>query len=284
MNSVPITITRIVRRMRGPSQSHLVQGDDGQFYVAKFAGNPQGTRSLVNELISYQLMRRLGVSTPCLRILNLPLSLVNEDLCFRVGTRLIPPEGPVHLGSQCPVDPEVTAIWDFLPAKLFPRVVNLSQFATILVFDTWVCRTAPRQAIFVRQPSVSGEQHFKAHFIGHTTSFGGCQWRLGGDTIHGAYFQPGIYSLFDMSTPVETTVCLLEAITEATLLATLVGVPPSWFLPGDREAIRALFGQLHERRPKMRSILANDIDSPDHRVSRGGHHFNCEYKRVAGTI
>jgi hypothetical protein len=270
--------------MRGPSQSHLVQGDDGQCYVAKFAGNPRGTRTLVNEMISYQLMTHLGVSTPCLRILNLPLSLVNEDMCFRVGTRLIPPEGTVHLGSQCPVDPKVTAIWDFLPSKFFSRVVNLSEFAAMLVFDTWVCRTAPRQAIFARQQSVIGKQNFKAHFIGHATSFGGRQWRVGGDAIHGAYFQSGIYLLLDMSTLIETTMCRLEAITEAALLATLDGVPTAWFLPGDREAVRCLFGQLQERRPNMRSILGSDIDPPDHHVSRGGHHFHCEYKGSAGTM
>jgi hypothetical protein len=268
MKSVPATITSIVRRMRGPSQAHLVHGDDGHCYVAKFAGNPQGTRTMVNEWIAYELLTRvLGVSTPLLRILSLPPSLLNEDLCFRVGTRLIPPEGVVHLGSQCPVDPEETAIWDFLPSKFFVRVLNLSEFAAMLVFDTWVCRTAPRQAIFVTQRSAFGEQTFKAHFIGHATSFGGRHWKLGENAIHGAYFQAGIYSLLDMSVLVEKTVCRLEAITEAALFATLDGVPPAWFLPGDGEDMRTLLGELRERQPKMRSILAHHIQAPDKCVS-----------------
>jgi hypothetical protein len=261
MNSVPVTISSIVRQMRGPSQTHLVRGNDGHCYVAKFAGNPQGTRTLANELIAYQLLTSLGVSTPCLRILSLPISHLSEEFCFRAGNRLNPPEGTVHLGSQCPVDPAETAIWDFLPSKFFSKVVNLSDFAAMLVFDTWVCRTAPRQAIFVRQQSVIGEQSFKAYFIGHATSFGGSQWKLGGDVIHGAYFQPSIYSLLDMSTLLEKALCRLEALTEADLLATLDGVPPAWLVPGDLEAVRALFGQLQERRLRMRSILSNDIDS-----------------------
>jgi len=284
MNSVPVTIKQIVRRMRGPSQAHLVRGNDSHCYVAKFAGNPQGTRTLVNELITYQLLTSLGVSTPRLRILKLPPSLLTDDLSFRVGTRLTAPDGTVHLGSQCPVDPEQTAIWDFLPSKFFSKVVNLPEFAAMLVFDTWVCRTAHRQAIFVRHQGVSGEQQFKAYFIGHTTSFGGCHWRLGEDAVHGAYFQSGIYSLLDMSALVEKALCRLEAITEAALLATLDGVPAAWFLAGDREAVLALFGKLQERRLKIRSIFSNAIASSDHQNPRGGHQFNCEYKRAAGTV
>jgi hypothetical protein len=50
------------------------------------------------------------------------------------------------LGSECPVNPENTAIFDFLPAKLLPQVVNLPDFAKAFVLDKWPYQTDRRQA------------------------------------------------------------------------------------------------------------------------------------------
>jgi hypothetical protein len=52
MKQAPIKITSLIRRMCGGSQAQLVQGDDGHSYVCKFVGNPQGTRTLINEWIA----------------------------------------------------------------------------------------------------------------------------------------------------------------------------------------------------------------------------------------
>ena len=61
--------------MRGGSQAHLVEAEDGCFFVAKFAGNPQGNRTLINEWITGQLMNQVGICTPVIRILQLPEEL-----------------------------------------------------------------------------------------------------------------------------------------------------------------------------------------------------------------
>src|SRR3954470_380979 len=71
MDHEPVEIIQTIRRMRGNSQAHLVEGSDGHFYVAKFMGNPQGTRTLINEWFTHQLFRQFGISTPSLRVLRL---------------------------------------------------------------------------------------------------------------------------------------------------------------------------------------------------------------------
>ena len=38
--------------MRGGAQSHLIEADDGRFYIVKFQNNPQHRRILVNEWIA----------------------------------------------------------------------------------------------------------------------------------------------------------------------------------------------------------------------------------------
>jgi hypothetical protein len=71
MHCETVDINRAIRRMRGRSQAYLVEGNDGRFYVAKFAGNPQGNRTLINEWITAHLLKRLDVSTPLLIVLRL---------------------------------------------------------------------------------------------------------------------------------------------------------------------------------------------------------------------
>ena len=48
---MPLTAVRHVRKMRGGAQAHLLEADDGHWYVVKFRNNPQHRRILVNELL-----------------------------------------------------------------------------------------------------------------------------------------------------------------------------------------------------------------------------------------
>ena len=48
---MPLTAVRHVRKMRGGAQAHLLEADDGHWYVVKFRNNPQHRRVLVNEAI-----------------------------------------------------------------------------------------------------------------------------------------------------------------------------------------------------------------------------------------
>lgn len=263
MNSERVAIARIGRRMRGGSQARLVLGDDNHWYVAKFAGNPQGTRTLVNEWVAYQLLKQLGVSTPKLQILHLTEELRSEDLYFEVGASKTPPQGTIHLGSQSPVDPETTSIFDFLPGKLLPKIVNLADFPAMFVFDQWVGQTDARQAIFVRDRSVGVDAGFRAYFIDHAKSFDGAEWRIRDAPRHGVYFRPEVYSQVDLNSLVENNLRLLEAITETSLRTAMDGVPSAWLAPGDRQSLAALLDSLQRRQPQMRSIVARHLAALD---------------------
>ena len=59
---MPLTACRHVRKMRGGAQSHLLEADDGNFYIVKFRNNPQHRRILVNELVSVVFLNYLQVS------------------------------------------------------------------------------------------------------------------------------------------------------------------------------------------------------------------------------
>ena len=43
-----VNAKRFVRKMRGSAQAHLLECDDGSFYVVKFSNNPQGGRRVLD--------------------------------------------------------------------------------------------------------------------------------------------------------------------------------------------------------------------------------------------
>jgi hypothetical protein len=175
MNSEPVELVRVIRRMRGGSQAHLVEGNDGHFYVAKFKGNPQGNRTLINEWFAHELFRWFGISTPPLRVLRLTKAVqaISEDLVFQLGKTQVAVEPGLHLGSQCPVNPATTAIFDFLPRRILGGVTNLEDFGKALVLDQFLGQADARQAIFIRERSGKGTLHYRAYLIDHGWMFGG---------------------------------------------------------------------------------------------------------------
>jgi hypothetical protein len=260
MNPAPVKISRIIRRLSGGSQAQLVQGGDGHFYATKLAGNPQGNRTLINEWVAYRLLSRLDVTTPPLRILELPSSLPpHDDLNFVVGNGRVAPEGVLHLGSQCPVNPEKTAIFDFMPDRLLSNVHNLAEFATMYVFDQWLGQGDLRQAIFVRDKSVAAGPNLKAYFIDHGQAFNGAHWELREMPLRGIAFQSCVYSMLDMNTLVEKAIGQIERLEEQTLFAAMEGVPSRWFAPWDREYLHALLVKLQRRQANLRPIMQRHL-------------------------
>jgi hypothetical protein len=61
---MPVDARRLIRKMRGGAQTHLVEAGDGNFYVVKFLNNPQHRRILVNELIGSVFLRYLVFQPP----------------------------------------------------------------------------------------------------------------------------------------------------------------------------------------------------------------------------
>lgn len=72
------------RKMPGGSQSHLMRCSDGDFYVVKFPNNPQGNRTLTNELVCANLATALNPPVPSSKIIRVdresiaPLKITTE--------------------------------------------------------------------------------------------------------------------------------------------------------------------------------------------------------------
>src|SRR5271165_318705 len=117
---MPVNARRLIRKLRGGAQSHLIECDDGGFYVVKFVNNPQHRRILVNEWIASVFLRYLEISTPATAIVNVSPEFLasNPEAGITLGSRKLAPEPGWHFGSRHPGDPSKMTVYDFIPDVL----------------------------------------------------------------------------------------------------------------------------------------------------------------------
>lgn len=149
---MPIRARTAIRKMRGGAQAHLLEGEDGAYYVAKFTNNPQHRRILINEWLACVFLRYLQIYVPETALVELTPDFVeaNPELYFSIGSRREPVRPGLHFGSRMAVNPDRVAVFDFLPDKLLGKVENRPDFLGMLVFDKWVGNADSRQAVFFR--------------------------------------------------------------------------------------------------------------------------------------
>src|ERR1051326_3748672 len=149
---MPVDARRLIRKMRGGAQSHLIEAVDGHFYVVKFQNNPQHRRILVNEWIAATFLNYLGLPTPEVAMIRTTqeFQTQNPDVYMQLADHPLLPVHGWHFGSLYPGDPARTAVYDFLPDALLGKVVNLDEFRGVLAFDKWISNADARQAIFFR--------------------------------------------------------------------------------------------------------------------------------------
>lgn len=261
MPSEIVNIKAVVRPMRGGSQAHLVEGEDGSYYVAKFAGNPQGNRTLINECIASRLFQQFGVSTPRIRFLHLSRTVQRTaSLHFSMGNKKVPISSGIHFGSQCPVNPNTTAIYDFLPRTLLANVANLEDFAKAFVLDKLLGNTDRRQAIFVRTPSHSGKARFRAWLIDNGLMFAGRRWEVEDVPGYALYTDRVVYGLPDTQIIWDKAIEMIGMLTEDQLHAAAVGIPCEWFSSGDRDALARLLRGVQTRAARLPIFVRRHLE------------------------
>lgn len=263
---MPVNARRLVRKMRGGAQAHLIEADDGSFYVVKFKNNPQHLRVLINELIAGVFLRYLQITTPQTALVRLTPEFLNSnpDLHVQLGSRRIPVEAGWHFGSRYPGDPDRLAVYDFIPDLLLEKVVNLREFLGALVFDKWTGNADARQAIFfrsrVREWRPAGEPParlgFLAQMIDHGYIFNGPHWDFPDSPLAGLYFRPVVYqnvrSWDDFQPWLDRVVHFPEEVIDEALRS----IPPEW-LEGSEDACQALLDRLLRRRRRVPDLIGD---------------------------
>jgi len=259
---MPIEARRLVRKMRGGAQAHLIQASDGHHYVVKFTNNPQHRRILVNEWIASIFLRYLCISAPEVAMVRVSPEFLrdNPEAYIQLGQHRQALEPGWHFGSRFPGDPNQIAVYDFLSDALLDRVENRADFYGVLAFDQWMTNADSRQAVFFRaslreaaSPAPAGTG-FVAQMVDHGFVFDGPHWRFADSPLRGLYHRTRVYrqvrGLADFQPWLDRIVHFpLEVVDDA-----MKQIPPVW-LSGDEEALEKLLESLIRRRKLVPELI-----------------------------
>jgi hypothetical protein len=257
---MPLTAVRHIRKMRGGAQSHLLEADDGRWYVVKFRNNPQHRRILINELLAAAFLEYLKISTPEVAILDITPEFLaeNPEVHLTLGSRRVEVEPGWHFGSRYPGDPARVAVYDFLPDALLPAVVNLEEFRGILVFDKWVSNADGRQSIFYRANVKVGRGEarpgFVARMIDHGYAFNGPHWDFPDSPLQGLYARRIVYESVGSLDDFQPWLDQLRHFPEEVMDQAWKHIPPEW-VDGEEDALLTLLERLFERRKRVDALI-----------------------------
>ncbi|MBV8552756.1 MAG: hypothetical protein JOY54_15780 [Acidobacteriaceae bacterium] len=262
---MPVRARRLIRKMRGGAQAHLLEGEDGAFYVAKFINNPQHRRILINEWLAAEFLRYLQIHVPDTALIELTPEFIagNTELYFSIGSRREPVAPGIHFGSRMAVHPDRVAIFDFLPDKLLAKIENRVDFLGTLVFDKWVGNADSRQAVFFRARAkawtpLKGEAPsrigFFAQMIDHGFSFNGPHWNFQDSPIQGLYFRTSVYDEVRSLDSFEPWLTMVRNFPLEVVDAAWKGIPRQW-LENDDDALEQLLETLVKRRAKVADLI-----------------------------
>ncbi len=269
-----VQATRLIRKMRGGAQAHLLQCDDGHFYVVKFRNNPQHRRILINEWIASVFLNYLQISTPPAAMVSLSAAFLeaNPDIYIQLGSRHQAVEPGWHFGSRYPGDPGKVMVYDFLPDTLLDKVANAGEFLGVLAFDKWMSNADARQSIFFRArlrqwPAPGSETAPRAGFVelapragfvsqmmDHGYVFDGPHWKFSDSPLQGLYFRPNVYQRVrgweDFQPWLDRVVYFPDEVVDAAQKQ----IPPDW-VAEDASALQSILEKLMSRRRRVPDLI-----------------------------
>jgi hypothetical protein len=246
--------------MRGGAQSHLLEAEDGQFYIVKFRNNPQHRRILVNEWVSAVFLNYLQISAAQPAIISLDADFIgaNPELGVTFGGRLVPAEPGWHFGSLHPGDPARVPVYDFVPDALLSKVRNLADFRAVLVFDKWVANADGRQAVFYRARVENwrgaSRLGFVAMMIDHGYAFNGPNWEFQDSPLMGLYPRRMVYESVRSLDDFQPWLGQVMHFPEEVFDSALKQVPPQW-IQGEEEQFEQLLARLYDRRSLVPELI-----------------------------
>ena len=260
---MPLNAVRHVRPMRGGAQAHLLEADDGHWYVVKFRNNPQHPRVLINELLSAVLLDYLKISVPETALIQLTPDFLatHPEIHMRLGTQRIDVQAGWHFGSRYPGDPARCAVYDFLPDALLAQVANRQDFRAILVFDKWTGNADGRQCIFYRaivrgagNEGGASRPNFVARMIDHGYTFNGPHWDFPESALQGLYGRLVVYDSVRSLDDFQPWLDLVINFPEEVMDRAWKSLPAEW-TEGEEGALERLLEDLYQRRGRVAELI-----------------------------
>jgi hypothetical protein len=175
------------------------------------------------------------------------------ELKIDLGPRPVPCASGLQFASRYVGDMEEDRVFDYLPESMFHRIANLDDFPRVLVFDKWTGNSDGRQAVFVRR---RGPKNYDAMFIDQGYCFNAGEWDFPDSPLRGTYARNSVYESVTGWQSFQPTLSEIEQIEIDSLSRIAAEIPAEW-CEHDSEAITRLIETLHERRSRVRELIAS---------------------------
>lgn len=251
-----ISAVQHLRPLRGGAQSHLLRASDGNAYVTKFQNNPQHVRVLANEMLATRLGLALGLPMARVEVIEVSDWLIEhtEDLRIQLAGQGIPCRSGKQLGSLYVGCESPGMTFDYLPHELLQKVVNVGDFARVLVLDKWTCNSDGRQAVFCRKTPRSQRHH--ATFIDQGYCFNAGEWTFPDYPLRGVFADNCVYEGVTAWDAFEPALTRAEEMDSDSIWRCAVAIPEEWY-EGDRDGLHRLVEALCRRRGVIRKLVTD---------------------------
>lgn len=290
--------TKFQRKMRGGSQSSLLQAEDGKYYIVKMLGNPQGSCILFNEALGSEIMKLIGLETPDWCPISISEQFIedNPGMWFdKAGSQTHRPSAGLHFGSRLVMPRSNENLFEIIPRCWFNSIKNRGSFLGALLFDLWANQTDSRQAVFLQDLE---DNFISATFIDQGALFAhdAC---VPSKPVRAMYLDPEIYENIDIESALPKWADRIATLSESTLALLIehAEIPTQWYTPSD---VKKLVSRLAERRELLGEYadliraaitcrgVGRRTETPNERPVkvrlRGGHLFTDRFGKILDSV
>jgi hypothetical protein len=164
-----ISAVDFVRKMPGKSQAALIKASDHEQYIVKWMHGPRSTVSVRLEALRNSIYQYMGLPVSSWTPIEITDELIDmhPEMWINAPGGKIRPDGGIHFASRL-VSAADGVFYEYLPERLFPSVINRSDFWGAYAADVWTERFDIRQAVFVPDQA---PRSLRAVFIDHGSSY-----------------------------------------------------------------------------------------------------------------
>lgn len=251
-----VELSTFITTLKGGTRPEIWKGKDGNYYVVKFTDNPQGVRSVINELFASQIGRAIGLPIPEGVVAYLTSGGHTEwpDGCLprrdsQLQSRATQGE---HFGSLIPYDFATSCAFDYCPSKLTPRIKWLRDMVGCWVFDVWTCNADSTQFLF----HTYGRKALRLWKIDHGAAFGGIKWALRDSERLSSHWSATIIGITQSLSHIDRYVARIQSLDIDGLEAMAAAIPRNW-LAGQEGAFSHLLEQLARRAEQLPNCVTD---------------------------
>lgn len=133
-----------LRPLNRQTSEHLFLASDGNSYAVDLDDTWGNESSMLNAL-GGRLCQFAGIETGAPALLRVDLDALTTTMAVTTSCA-----GGVFLGKRYPVDPATSAIYDFIPDSLLPKVENRGDFWKLIPIDMWLGNLQASKVLFYR--------------------------------------------------------------------------------------------------------------------------------------